>query len=315
METGANNYRDVALALGELQSEARKPVLLHSIYARQRREAFEALRDAGVPLFSSLEIAARAFRALVEHGKNRSRRPLAELEKTECRDGVLAPYASRAREEGRAVLLEPEAWAWLRDLGLPVPPHCWARTAEEAIAFATASTTPVALKLVSAAILHKSDVDGVRLGLDDASAVRSAFEALQEAAEERGADFRGALVVPMAGPGVDVAVGVARSDLGGHFLLFAAGGTGIEALDDVAVRPAPVSETDAAEMVEETLSGRLLRNPRSIAPPPLRPLYDLMMGLSRALAGSTLASAVDLNPVRVGEDGVAVLDARVILTS
>ena len=214
LETPANNYRDVAVALGALQRETGKPVLLHSIYAHQRRAAFDALRDADVPLFESLEVAAAAYRALVERGRVRERGPLPAL--VTGVDDRLAPHAARARAEGRRALLEPEAWAWLESLGLPVGPRCWATTAEDAVSFAAAQTGPVAVKLVSAAILHKSDVGGVRLDVDGAAAVRAAFADLHAVTTAHRADFRGVLVVPMAGPGVDVALGVARSELGGH---------------------------------------------------------------------------------------------------
>ena len=313
-ETPANNYRDVAVALGALQREAGKPLFVHSIYAQQSWAAFDALREGGVPLFGSLETAAAAFRALVEHGRNVRRGGRGPLPVAAGGDDLVAPHVRRARDEGRTALLEPEALAWLRALGLPVPPHRWVATAEEAVAFAAESGGPVALKLVSAAILHKSDVGGVRLGLGDPRGVRDAFGDLRAAAAERGADFRGALVVPMAERGVEVAVGAARSELGGHSLVFAAGGTAIEALDDAAVRPAPIDAADAAEMIAETVAGRLLARPRGMAPAPLTPLHDLMVLLSAAVAGSSVIEAVDLNPVRVTMAGVTILDARVILT-
>jgi acetyltransferase len=307
-ETPADNYRDVAVALGELQRSARKPLFVHSIYARQSRAAFDTLRGAGVPLFDSLETAAAAFRALVEHGRNLKRGPLPAARP---RDDLLAPYAERARAEGRTALLEPEARAWLAALGAPVAPGRFARTGEEAVAFAAEAGRPVALKLVSAAILHKAAVGGVRLGLEGAAAVGQAFAALGATARERGADFRGALVVPMADAGVEVAVGAARAELGGHALLFAAGGSAIEDLDDATARPAPIDAADAAEMVAETRIGRLLL--RAPAAPDLAPLHALMVTLSEAVAGSALVEAVDLNPVRLGPGGVTILDARVVL--
>ena len=155
-------------------------------------------------------------------------------------DDRLTPYAARARAEGRQALLEPEAWDWLESLGAPVGPRCWARTAEDAVAFADAQAGPVAVKLVSATILHKSDVGGVRLDVEGAAAVRSAFADLETVAATHRADFRGVLVAPMAGPGVDVVLGVARSELGGHVLLAGSGGTLVEALDDASVRPVPL---------------------------------------------------------------------------
>ena len=229
-------------------------------------------------------------------------------------DDRLAPHAARARAEGRQTLLEPEAWAWLESLGLPVGPRRWATTAADAVAFA-AQAGPVALKLVSAAILHKSDVGGVRLDVDGASAVRTAFVDLQAVAEAHRADFRGVLVVPMAGPGVDVALGVARSELGGHVLLVGSGGTAVEALDDASVRPIPLTSDDAAELLGETRVARVLARPRGMPPPPLAPLHDLMVRLSAGSAGSALIEAIDLNPVRVGAEGVRILDARVLLAS
>ena len=253
LETPANNYRDVAVALGALQRETGKPILLQSIYALQRRAAFDALRDAGVPLFESLEVAAAAYRALVERGRVRERGPLPPL--VAGADDRLAPHAARARTEGRQALLEPEAWAWLESLGISVGPRCWARTAEDAVAFGAAQAGAVAVKLVSAAILHKSDVGGVRLDVEGPDAIRAAFAELQAVAATQRADFGGVLVVPMAGPGVDVVLGVARTELGGHMLLAGSGGTLVEALDDASVRPVPLTAGDAAEMLGETRVG------------------------------------------------------------
>jgi acetyltransferase len=309
LETPANNYTDVAVALGELQRETRKPVLLHSIYALQHRAAFGALRDAGVPLFESLEVAAAAYRALVERARPLG--PLAAIEPGA--DERLAPHAARAQAEGRQALLEPEAWTWLESLGVAVGPRCWARTAEDAVAFAAAQAVPVAVKLVSATILHKSDVGGVRLDVDRPDAVRRAFADLEAVAHAHRADFRGVLVVPMAGPGVDVVLGVARSELGGHVLLAGSGGTAVEALDDASVRPVPLATGDAAAMLTETRVARALARPRGLPPPSLAPLHDLMVRLATGSAGSTLLDAVDLNPVRVGAEGVRILDARVLL--
>jgi acetyltransferase len=311
LETPANNYAAVATALGALPRETGKPVLVHSIYAGQDRPAFDALRAAGVPLFGSLETAAQAFRALAAHGRARRRGPLPE---PDPRDDLLAPCLGPARAEGRRALLEPEALAWLAALGGPVPPHRWVRSAAEAAAAAEALGPPVAVKLVSPDVLHKTRAGGVHLGLPDGAAAGRAFEAVRAAAGARGADFRGALVVPMAAPGADVALGLAASPLGGHTLLAGAGGTAIEAVQDVAARPAPVDQEDAAEMLEETALGRAFRDPGGPPPGALAALHALMVRLSRAVAGSAAIEAVDLNPVRVGPGGVVILDARVILT-
>jgi hypothetical protein len=119
----------------------------------------------------------------------------------------------------------------------------------------------------------------------------------------------------MAGPGVDVVLGVARSELGGHVLLAGSGGTAVEALDDASVRPVPLTAGDAAAMLAETRVARVLARPRGLPPPSLGPLHDLMVRVAAGCAGSALLEAVDLNPVRVGAEGVRILDARVLLAS
>src|SRR5206468_9693068 len=202
-----------------------------------------------------------ALAALMDRSRARARacRPGAV---GRCRDDALAPHAARARLEGRGALLEPEALAWLAAVGIPTPAYRVARSGDEAVADAAELARPVALKIISPQILHKSDVGGVRLGLDDPAAIRSGFDALRRLARERQMEFRGVLVVPMAPPGVDVAVGAARSDLGGHVLLLAAGGADIEVLDDATAWPCPIDVADAAEMVGETVVGRRLARPR-----------------------------------------------------
>ena len=129
----------------------------------------------------------------------------------------------------------------------------------------------MAVKLVSAAILHKSDVGGVRLDVDGAGGGPGGVRGPPGRAAAHRADFRGVLVVPMAGPGVDVVLGVARSELGGHVLLAGSGGTMVEALDDASVRPIPLTAGDAAEMLAETRVARVLARPRGHAPAPARP--------------------------------------------
>lgn len=307
-----NTYSEVADALGEIQRRTGKPLFLHSVYARQPRGGLERLRGESVPLFDSLEVAVSAFQALVQYRRSRSR---GAAPSPDCRDDLLEPYARLARHEQRAWLLEPEALAWLDAVGVPVPAHGFVTTSEAAVDFAAALGEPVALKLVSAAVLHKSEAGGVHLDLRTADAVRKAFGSLQRTAESIGADFRGVLVTRMAPPGVEVAVGVARSELVGHALVFASGGTTIEALDDAVARPVPIDAHDAADMIAETAVGRVLARPRGMAPPPLGPLQELMVRLAAVVAGSRLVEAIDLNPIRVSARCTAVLDARVLLAT
>ena len=309
-ETPEDNYYNTGLALGKLQQEFKKPVFLHSVFALQRKSGMDALRESGVPFFRSLEVAAAAYRSLVQLGRRQGCNPLPDI--TAMND-LLEPYANVAHQEGRSALLEPEALQWLDALGLPTCSYKVIKSVGEAANVVGELGGPIVLKLVSPDVLHKSDIGGVVLGVRTPEDAKRGFERLAQISADYRVRFAGVLAVQMAPPGVEIALGAARSELGGYSILFASGGTAIEALDDTSVRMAPIDVTDAAEMIEETLAGRMLANPRGMSPPSLEPLKQLMVCFSIAVAASDLIESIDLNPVRVSEDGIRVLDARVIL--
>lgn len=239
-----------------------------------------------------------------------------------ARRDVTAPPTGAARrliEQARAHrrhLLEPEAYQLLQAYDLPVPRHRFVRDAGEAAGAAEVIGFPVALKVVSPDILHKSEAGGVRLDLRDPGAVRAAFEETAASARAAGAGARvvGALVVEMARPGTEVIVGMTRDPQFGATVMFGLGGIFVEVYRDVAFRIVPLAERDAREMIREVKGLPLLTGFRGRAPGDLEAIARILLRVSRMAEELPEIAEVDLNPIVIYEQGGLLLDARVLLS-
>jgi acyl-CoA synthetase (NDP forming) len=229
----------------------------------------------------------------------------------------LAPSAVHApgsmARPPRRVLTERESLELLRAARLPVVEAVAAADAESAVNAAAALGYPVAVKLDAAGLGHKSDIGGVRLGLDDAEAVRAAVEAVVAAGRRPGAIVRGVLVEPMAPPGIELIVGLKRDPLFGPAVLVGLGGVFAEVLDDVVIRLAPVGPEEAAQMLHALRGAALLGGARGRAPVDREAVIDLIVALGRLGAGRPDIAEVDLNPVIGGPGGALAVDALVVL--
>jgi acetyltransferase len=190
-----------------------------------------------------------------------------------------------------------------------------AATEEEAAAAAREIGYPVAVKMNSPDVTHKSDVGGVRLNVGDEAGVRKAFRDLAGIVERLGARQAGVLVSAMAAPGQEVIVGVTRDLQFGHAVMFGIGGTLVEVFRDVSFRIVPFSEKDAAEMIDETRGARLLAGVRGGKPADREALGKLLAQVSELVAKHPEIEEMDLNPVIVHEKGLTIVDARVLLTA
>lgn len=232
---------------------------------------------------------------------------------------LLAPVVARpavpvppAGERG-GTWSEARARTLLAGAGIPVIPALLATTAEEAVAAATSLGGPVAIKVVSPQILHKSDIGGVRLGVEGADAVRAAFEAVVAAgAGVPAATVEGALVSPMRTPATELLVGVVRDPQWGPILAVAVGGVFVEALNDSVLTPLPVSPERATALLGRLKAAKVLDGYRGSAPVDRAALGELIAKVGDlALAlGDDLVS-LEINPVRVDGAQIEALDAVV----
>jgi acyl-CoA synthetase (NDP forming) len=217
---------------------------------------------------------------------------------------------------GMLALNEIESKALLAGIGVPVTLAELARTAAEAASTAERIGFPVALKIVSPDIVHKSDVRGVRLGLASPQEVVAGFEAIMQSARtaQPAARLDGVAVQPMApAGGIEVIVGVSVDAQFGHVIMCGLGGVLVEVLKDVSFRLIPLQRRDARQMLSELRGRRLLEGVRGRPAVDQEALVDLFLRVSRLVERRPEIRELDLNPVLAYPDGVLAVDARALL--
>ena len=228
-----------------------------------------------------------------------------------------AGIIGQARQQGRTILSEVEAKQLLAEAGIPVVEARLATKREEAVALAERLGYPVALKIVSAQITHKSDVGGVRLNLGTAEEVAEAYDAIIEAARRAAPDATaaGVSVQRMAEPGIEVIMGMTLDAQFGPVLMFGLGGILVEVLKDVAFRVVPITARDARQMVREIQGFPILQGYRGQEPADLEALEGLLLKLSQFVEGRPEVAELDLNPVFAYPKGAVAVDARIVLAT
>ena len=262
----------------------------------------EALEAAGIPVYEEATHATRAVAALAGFARSfRERR---------ARPDVPAPAALPAGPVNELAALDILAAA-----GVPTVPARHTRTAREAADAAADLGFPVVLKVLSADILHKSDIGGVRLGIADRAAAETAFDESLAAsrAAEPDAAIDGCIVAPMVSGGVETILGVQRDPVFGPIVMFGLGGIFVEALKDITFRAAPFDETEARAMIEEIAAYPVLTGLRGQPPADLDALAAALSRLSCfAAANAATIESLDLNPFLVRPSGALALDAVLV---
>ena len=230
-------------------------------------------------------------------------------------DTTVRAVIQQAKEQQRLVLTEREAKALVQSAGIPTVRTELARTAEEAITLAQGMDFPVALKISSADIAHKSDIGGVHLNLATEAAVRRAFDDIMTAGRttQPAAVIEGVSVQPMARPGVEVIIGLTSDPQFGPLIMFGLGGVHVEALKDVTFGVAPLRPQDAARMIREISGFPLLTGHRGQAAVALSALEEVLLSLSALAEAQPDIQEIDLNPVFSYADGCLAVDAHIVL--
>jgi acyl-CoA synthetase (NDP forming) len=213
------------------------------------------------------------------------------------------------------LILEPESVQLLSEYGIPYPEHRVARSAEEGMRLAAELGYPVVLKVVSPDVVHKSDAGGVVTeiaGPDELQeAYREVLQAVKAAVPE--ARVEGTLVCKQAPEGFEVIVGGLDDPTFGPTVMFGLGGVRTEVHNDVVFRVTPLETTDAEEMIREIDAYPLLTDAAGQPRYDLQALVELLLSVSRLLTEHLGIKEVDLNPVRLYEEGLLVLDARMLI--
>lgn len=228
----------------------------------------------------------------------------------------IASVIDDARSEGRTVLTEVESKRLLEEAGITTVPTSLAANAEEATRAAVQAGFPVALKIVSRDVTHKSDVGGVKLDLRSTQEVEKAFQEIEAAIRQREPQARldGVAVQPMARPGVEVIAGMSVDPQFGPVLMFGLGGVLVEVLKDVSFRIVPLELRDARQMIREIKGFPVLTGFRGQEPADLGALEQLLLRLSELVEAHPEIKELDLNPVFACADGAIAVDARIVVT-
>ncbi len=278
------------------------------------------LARAGIPTFTYPDTAVRIFQYMWRYAYN-----LRGLYETPALVSDSSPSTQEsdrvsrlietAQKADRTLLTEFESKQLLQAYGIPTVETRIAKDAEEAAQIARGLGFPVALKLHSETITHKTDVGGVQLGLKSESAVRDAFKAIQSSVVAKaGAEhFLGVTVQPMIRrEGYELIVGSSIDAQFGPVLLFGAGGQLVEVYRDRALALPPLNTTLARRMMEQTLIYKALQGVRGRKAVDLGGLEQLLVRFSQLVVEQPRLREIDINPLLASADGLIALDARVV---
>lgn len=301
--------RSLAHRVGELSQEFDRPVLF---CAFAQPDEIEALRqETHCPIFTEIESAVRALVV----SRDRYSRPARLL--------PLPPAPANRAPEVEGVLKRDGVLTTDASLGLcgafDIPGAEWAvvEDVEAAVMAASLIGYPVALKVLSPDVPHKSDAGALALGVESRETLVVEFPALLARVRGHSPDARvvGILVQRMLQGGREVILGGKRDPSFGPVVMFGLGGIYVEVFEDVAFRLAPLTREDAEGMISEVRGSRLLRGVRGEPPADMDALVEALLGVSRLMVECPEVAEVDINPLLVFQQGVAAVDARVVVRS
>ncbi len=317
----------VARAVAEAFAPAGKPVLACWMGEATARPSRELLAARQLPVFRTPEAAVDAFHSIASFYRNQqllqqTPPPLSHLQEPDTEgarlliEGVLA--------ERRKVLTEMESKALLAAFHIPVTRTMLARSANEAMLIASQLGYPVALKVDSPDIVHKSEVHGVTLNVHTAAAVRDRYHEMLAAVARARPDARinGITVQPMArpaegadagGPPREVFVGLSTEEPFGPVITFGAGGTMVELFRDRALELPPLNQFLARQLIQRSRASLLLGQWRGTAAAPTELLEQVLLRVSEMVCALPQLREMDINPIIVDAGGVVAVDARIVV--
>ncbi len=310
------NAIGTAEAIVRIAKRSHKPILCCFMGIIDVSAGVKYLQEHGVPVYPFPEHTAKAFGALYRYSKWLNRQILAPFnlqhDKESAREIIQSSLAA-----GKNYLGELAGIHLLKAYGFTVLPTVLAKDAQSAVAEAERIGYPVAMKIVSPQIIHKSDAGGVKINLGDEGAVRKAFDDIIANAKAFKADaqIEGVLIQQMAPKGQEVILGASRYPKFGHLLMYGSGGVSVEVFKDVTFRLAPMTRNSARLMIRGIKGFALLNGFRGKPKCDLAALEKLLVALSDLVTDNPEIKELDINPLLVHPEGkgATVADCRFIL--
>lgn len=314
---GVDAARKVAVAA---KSIGAKPILTSWLGGTTAAQSRAILATAGVPSFESPEEAVRAFSHLACFHQNQTlllQTPGAGVAIGRDRITAARELLKRVRGEARTTLTEPESKTLLALFGIPTVETKVVETPADAACRFKTLKSPVALKILSPDIIHKSDKGGVALNLNSAAEVENAAQRMLENVRLLQPDARvaGFTIQPMIlrPTAQELILGIAHDATFGPVILFGRGGTATEIIADRAIGLPPLNSVLAHDMIAQTEVSKLLAGFRNVPATPLEPIIDVLLRLSELVIQLDEISELDINPLLADSAGVIALDARIVV--
>lgn len=315
---GAADPTETARRIIEASRETRKPLLTCWLGEEDVREARRILRHSGIPTCPTPEQAVATFMYMNQYARN------LELLYEPPEELPIVPSAEirslrdmiHSAEGGTRTLTEPESKRLLEAYGIATARAHVARTADEAVDAAFEIGYPVAMKILSPQVTHKTDIDGVILNIASDQQVRSCYRELVDRAMRRlpSAEVEGVTVQPMITGGYELIIGAKRDPQFGSVLIFGTGGVGVELFKDISVGFPPLNQTLARRMIEASKAHRILSEGYRGRPPAnIRLLEEALVRFSQLIVDYPQIREADVNPLLADEDRVVALDARIMM--
>ena len=309
----------VAKLLVDFKSKNPQKVVVASFLGGPKvANAISILKSGGIPNYDTPERAVRALSQLIKYKEIQVKQrsllkegyPRYPIDRERVREVI-----SVAASEGRKMLMPDEVCEVLSACGIRVAPCKIAKSPDEAVQAAECVGYPVALKIASPHITHKSDVGGVKLDLRTPSDVRLAYHEIMANVSKYvpGVTIYGIAVTPMVPQGREVIVGMHRDPQFGPMIMFGLGGIYVELLREVSFRLAPLTRSEALEMIAETKAYALLRGFRGSPPGDVDAVVDVILKVSALCTEFKEIQEIDINPLFVYEKfkGCVVVDAKI----
>jgi acetyltransferase len=305
-----------AVAVAELASNSPVPVVACFMGEARVEEGTRVLDRQRVPNYAFPERAAHVFKSMSLYRRYRAE-PIPDFETFEADRAAVREIIDSVFEAGRVTIGDAEARDILRAYDIKIPASELAEDAEQAVAVAKQMGYPVVLKVASPDILHKTDVGGVRVGLQSPEDVRDAFDLITYRAQRYLPEARlwGCLVQKMVPEGLEVLIGMNRDPQFGPLVTFGLGGIYVEILKDVAFRVAPFSRREAEQMVAEIRTHALLDGVRGQPPRDKEAVVETLLRIGQLVLDFPEIAELDINPYIVYEQdgGGIAIDMRLVL--
>ncbi len=310
---------EVAEVVIQTAAKSQKPIMTSWMGGNQIEQARVLFKNAHVPNFRTLENAVDAFSYLARYNKNQRLLLQTPAKLTRGQD---QPDREGARliieavlTEQRKVLTEPESMAVLNAFRIPTIRNAVAHSANEALISAESIGFPVAMKVLSTDISHKSDAGGVRLNINSAQEVRGAYRQLIDDVQRHvpGAKIAGVTIEKMyrTSNGRELMIGIIRDPVFGPVISFGSGGTAVEIMGDSAVALPPLNRRLAVDLVNRTKVSKLLGEFRQMPAVDIDQLIDVLLCVSSMACELPWLQEMDINPLIMDENGIVAVDARI----